>query len=166
MFLVSSCSCRFPSHWSQVLSRKWKCSWSTTSGWSTILLPTKVRLLLEVLGIYWYVSCILDVECSSKHVYVNTLFFINYLLTFDYKNCPWILLFHGKYHVRLMDIQIIKTELWKKCWINSFGAIIDLEHISSLTIKVWGTKGVNCCKSCFYAGILLIPVFKVPQPMC
>ena len=54
MFLVSSCSCLCPIQWSQVLSREWRCSWSsadcdapTTSEWSTILLHTKVRLILE-----------------------------------------------------------------------------------------------------------------------
>ena len=30
MLLVSSCSCLFPIHWSQVLSREWRCSWSST----------------------------------------------------------------------------------------------------------------------------------------
>ena len=29
MFLVSSCSCLCPIHWSQVLSQEWKCSWSS-----------------------------------------------------------------------------------------------------------------------------------------
>ena len=70
MFLISSCSCLCPIHWSQVLSREWRCSWNrrgsnyicvvgaaptgaapTTSEWSTILLPAKVRPILEV---WWY----------------------------------------------------------------------------------------------------------------
>ena len=29
MFLVSSCICLCPIHWSQVLSREWRCSWSS-----------------------------------------------------------------------------------------------------------------------------------------
>ena len=29
MILVSSCSCLGPIHWSQVLSREWRCSWSS-----------------------------------------------------------------------------------------------------------------------------------------
>ena len=29
MSLVSSCSCLCPIHWSQVLSREWRCSWSS-----------------------------------------------------------------------------------------------------------------------------------------
>ena len=29
MFLISSCSCLCPVHWSQVLSRLWRCSWSS-----------------------------------------------------------------------------------------------------------------------------------------
>ena len=56
MFLVLSCSCRFPIHWSQVLSQEWRCSWSnvstgdapTTSEWSARLLPTKMCLILEI----------------------------------------------------------------------------------------------------------------------
>ena len=44
MFLISSYSCLHPIHWIQVLSREWR----TTSEWSTILLPTKVRLILDV----------------------------------------------------------------------------------------------------------------------
>ena len=29
--LVSSCSCLCPIHWNQMLSRKWRCSWSSTN---------------------------------------------------------------------------------------------------------------------------------------
>ena len=29
MILVSSCCCLWPIHWSQVLSREWRCSWSS-----------------------------------------------------------------------------------------------------------------------------------------
>ena len=29
MILLSSCSCLCPIHWSQVLSREWRCSWSS-----------------------------------------------------------------------------------------------------------------------------------------
>ena len=31
--LVSSCSCLCPLHWSQLLSREWRCSWSSTDRW-------------------------------------------------------------------------------------------------------------------------------------
>ena len=55
MFLVSSCSCLCPIHWSQVLSQEWRCRWSNADRrcsnyiwWSTSLLPTKVWLILEV----------------------------------------------------------------------------------------------------------------------
>ena len=53
-YLVLQLFC--PIHWSQVLSQEWRCSWSsaasdvpTTSDWSTIILPPKVRLILKVL---------------------------------------------------------------------------------------------------------------------
>ena len=32
MFLISSCSCLCPIHWSQVLCREWRCSWNSTTG--------------------------------------------------------------------------------------------------------------------------------------
>ena len=55
MLLVSSCNGLCPIHWSQVLSREWGYSWSrrsTTSEWSTSLLPANVSLILEIL---WYI---------------------------------------------------------------------------------------------------------------
>ena len=62
MFLILSCSCLCPIHWSQLLSWEWRCSWSSADRrcsnyiWvSTILLPTKVRLILEVLRYQWYI---------------------------------------------------------------------------------------------------------------
>ena len=52
MFLVSSCICLCPIHWSHVLNREWRCSWNSTNrGCSNYiwvinksLLPTKVIL--------------------------------------------------------------------------------------------------------------------------
>ena len=31
MFLILSCNCLCPIHWSQVLRREWRCSWSSTN---------------------------------------------------------------------------------------------------------------------------------------
>ena len=53
LFLVSSCSCPWPIHWSQVLSQEWKCSWNSADRqrsnyiW-TSLLPTKEQFILGV----------------------------------------------------------------------------------------------------------------------
>ena len=33
MFIVLCCSCLCPIHWSQVLSREWRCSWSSGDRW-------------------------------------------------------------------------------------------------------------------------------------
>ena len=59
IILISSWSCFCPIYWKQVLSREWRCSWRsatgdapTTSEWSTILLPTKVQLILNI---WWYI---------------------------------------------------------------------------------------------------------------
>ena len=74
---LSSYSCLCPIHWSQVLSREWICSWSngegdapTTSEWSTILLPTKVRRILEV---WWYFESILiyGITTKSKETFIS-----------------------------------------------------------------------------------------------
>ena len=60
MFLVSSCSCLCPIYWSQVLSREWRCSWSSADRrcsnfiWViNTLLPSWVLLILEV---SWYMA--------------------------------------------------------------------------------------------------------------
>ena len=37
-FVIWSCSCLCPSHWSQVLNREWRCSWSCADAASNILL--------------------------------------------------------------------------------------------------------------------------------
>ena len=34
-FYVSSCNCLCPIHWSQVLSREWRCSWASPTNWSS-----------------------------------------------------------------------------------------------------------------------------------
>ena len=50
MFRDSARSCLRKIYWSQMFSGEWRCSVGaapTTSEWSTILLPTKVRLILE-----------------------------------------------------------------------------------------------------------------------
>ena len=33
MILLSSCSCFCPIHWSQLLSRQWRCSWGSADRW-------------------------------------------------------------------------------------------------------------------------------------
>ena len=54
MFLVSSCSCLFPIHWTEVLSREWRVGAAptgdtpTTSEWSANLLSTKVWLVTYI----------------------------------------------------------------------------------------------------------------------
>ena len=54
MFIVLFCSCLCPIHWSQVLSREWRCSWSSADRqcsnyiWvinNFILLPAKVSYI-------------------------------------------------------------------------------------------------------------------------
>ena len=55
---VSSCNCLCPIHWSQVLSREWRCSWSSADR------PIKVRLILETWR-YFKIVGIQEGRCFS-----------------------------------------------------------------------------------------------------
>ena len=77
MFLVLSYNCLCPIHWSQVLRREWR--WDvvgaaptgdtpTTFEWSTMLLPTKVRIILEV---WRYVLSNVSVSISKQLPQMN-----------------------------------------------------------------------------------------------
>ena len=70
MFLASSCSYLCAVYWSQVLSREWRFSWSsiTTSEWSTILLSTKVRLILET----WRYMYVTIYYISTRNIFIFT----------------------------------------------------------------------------------------------
>ena len=56
MFLISSCSCHCPIHWSQVLGREWRCTWYSPnrrcsnhlSDQQMYCLLTVVQLILEI----------------------------------------------------------------------------------------------------------------------
>ena len=71
MFIVSSCSCLCPIHWRQLLSREWRCSW-TTSEWSTILLPTEVQLTLEVWGYFICLQTMSKKSCIRNSMNILT----------------------------------------------------------------------------------------------
>ena len=71
MILVPSCSCLCPIYWSQVLSREWRCSWSSADRrcsnyiWViTILLPTEMRLILEI----WRSSQLYKIYRTTKQL--------------------------------------------------------------------------------------------------
>ena len=81
MTLVSSCSCPIvcPIHWNQVISREWRCSWSSADRRSSNyicvinLLPTKARLILYI---WWYLK-LDDAACTllvSFHLPFQVLF--------------------------------------------------------------------------------------------
>ena len=101
MLLISCCSCICPIHWSQVLSREWRCNWTgaapTTSEWSTILLP-EVRLILEV----W--------RCSKRQAAL--------LYLPKYKKCPEksqpCQIFRMVYHHNIFaKLSLILVLLWR-----------------------------------------------------
>ena len=75
MLLVSSGSFLYPIRWSQMLSWEWRCSCllvgaaptgdaPTTTEWSTIYLPTKVRFILET---WRYVAFLGELAPGTRH---------------------------------------------------------------------------------------------------
>ena len=77
LFLVPSCRCLWPFHWSQVLSWEWRCGWSSAdrrcSNYIWVInkfIATKVRLILEVWRYATYfrsffLSVLMDILCSA-----------------------------------------------------------------------------------------------------
>ena len=76
MFLVSSCSCLYPIHWSPVSSREWRCSWRSAdrrcSNYNWVIntfIASKGRLILEIwryvgnVGHHWFRQWL--VTCSA-----------------------------------------------------------------------------------------------------
>ena len=63
MFLISSCSCLRPIHWSQVLSQEWRCSWSSAD-----------RLCSNYI---WVINNFINFifSCSSHSTFYCTSFF-------------------------------------------------------------------------------------------
>ena len=79
IFLVLSCNCLIPIHWSQVLSREWGCSWSIADRWwsnyiwvVSKFIVTKVWLILEV---WWYLlsreGCHFLMHCCDTGIQVR-----------------------------------------------------------------------------------------------
>ena len=74
MFLISSCSCLCPIYWSQLLSRKWRCSWRSAdrqcSNYIWVInnfITYKGVLILEVWWYFCYSSANLDSSFSGIH---------------------------------------------------------------------------------------------------
>ena len=59
MILVSSCICLWPIYWSQVLSREWRCSWSSADRWCSNYIWVINNLIA-----YWGATYIRDLMVS------------------------------------------------------------------------------------------------------
>ena len=103
MFIVSSCICLCPTHWSQVVSREWNAyavgvapkgdsPTISQSQWSTILFPIKSRLILEVwISVWDGAVCmihILIVLFYGRREYVDTVCWFFFVL-FCFENVQW-----------------------------------------------------------------------------
>ena len=80
MFIVSSCMCLCPIHWSHVLIREWRCSRSSADRWcsnyiwvTTILLLTKMRLILEIWRYTNTCKNINSLRPSDAYIFVGKL---------------------------------------------------------------------------------------------
>ena len=80
MIVVSSCSCLWPIHWSQVLSCEWRGSWGSADRRKSLSSINMWRLRME--SQLWLISYN-PKPISSRYLYV--------MFTDDYINYPWII---------------------------------------------------------------------------
>ena len=67
MFVALSCRCLCPVHWSQVLSREWRCSWSSADRrWSNYIC---------VINNFIAYTCVLFIRDLMVHVHQNTMLY-------------------------------------------------------------------------------------------
>ena len=94
MFRASSCNCLCPIQWSQVLTENEDVVGAAptgdapaTSEWSTILLPTKVRLILETWRYYQHTPykycCIPNTEIKDKHNVILTIHLLHLYIIYS-----------------------------------------------------------------------------------
>ena len=74
MPLFSSCNYLCAIHWTDVLSWEWRCSWSsadkrcsTTYEWSTMLLPSKMSLILDVWRYLKFIPAMLETSVTMRN---------------------------------------------------------------------------------------------------
>ena len=80
MILVSSCTCLCPIHWSQVLSREWRCSWSSTdrrcSNYIWVIdnfVDNKVLLILEAWQRMFLYFIIINTSRDNSYLWVKEI---------------------------------------------------------------------------------------------
>ena len=93
MFLISSCSCLRPIHWSQVLSQEWRCSWSSAD-----------RLCSNYI---WVINNFINFifSCSSHSTFYCTSFFtfsFSSHFTFSCTSIVYIFFLHLSFYIFLL----------------------------------------------------------------
>ena len=103
MILLSSCSCFCPIHWSQLLSRQWRCSWGSADRWCsnyiwvisksiayqgasyirymTVLVIMRTGYILRVLHT---ISCLCYCSVIFSYVVLFCIFFMMFFLLYIY----------------------------------------------------------------------------------
>ena len=166
MFLVSSCSCLCPIHWSQVLSREWSCSWSSTDRrcsnyvWViNILLPAWVLLILQVLR---------QLACSLLWAII---YFTSYASGLDLcvsHQIPWVIL--GKCSANERQRYTVKSTLigWAHTqnapWILQ-GRSQPMREFLSLWVQSLLTRwhDLGCCV--FWWSVICITLILLYPPL-
>ena len=85
MFLVSSCTCLCPIQWSQVLSRKWRCSWSSADRRCSNYIWVINNFIAHTMDLLWekflYMKPISFQSKASVVCSVSAAIFIDFCLT-------------------------------------------------------------------------------------
>ena len=70
MFLISSCNWFSPIHWSQMLSREWRCSWSSIDRWCSNCIWVINNFIA-----YWGEAYIGGLMVYKNHVHILWIYF-------------------------------------------------------------------------------------------
>ena len=93
MILILSCSCLWPIHWSQVLNREWRCSWSNADRqcskgiWVINNFIAEGVAYIRGLTVFWYIlSC-----CCAELIFelAFSIIFQNWVGTVTWNRSSW-----------------------------------------------------------------------------
>ena len=139
MFLVSCCSCLCPMQWSQVLSRKWICNWSSADRRCSIY-----TWVIDNFIAYKGANYIRELTVYTYHEFDNQIWFLYFIFGLT-KWLPLILVLY----FACLDIIIISCVL-----VHDF-----MEGY--LHMHIWFSKAINNAIGDIYSSRTLVVLGKI-----
>ena len=126
MFLVSTCRCLSPTHWRQVLSREWRCGWSSadrrcsnyiwvSNNFSAYQGSSYIRGL--TVRSLW--PCLIHLFCLWWHRKLHSALHVGYVIVQIY---PMYLASFSSYNFPNVWLSKLNTSRWSlECWTANKG---------------------------------------------